>query len=526
METVYPLLGFMSTHFIPLHRLKYVFRVTVPRSLAPYFRRRQIWRSLKTSDKDRARLRAAQFTVHFQTLFLKLKAEGAFMTPTEIETLVARWLAAEVITIEESLASTSKTESWYEGAELVWDDQYSALHERMASCDYRAIAPEVQTLLHGAGLPPLQHDSVEFKQLCRRMLRAKLELVAIERARSHGVYSQAPSLVMSPTPKAPPVAASPLFSEAARKYLKEKPRAPRTVKQVEVEYGKFLAAIGGDRPVAQITKSEGRLYKDSLIQRGLKPATVAIRLHVLSGLFTWAAKQGYTPEGASHPIRGLAPERAERERHVTEIRPFTEDELLHVFATPKFVKQRLPHPERYWVTLICLFQLCRREEAAQLTLKDIGEKDGIPFMVITDLGEHQSVKTPGSKRTIPIHSSLIELGFLDYVQAIKRTKYTRLFHQLPLIAHRFGDAVGKWFGNHLDRVGLSQPELVMHSLRHGIHYLHALGCPQDVAEMLTGHTASTVHNKYEHRNLTPLPRLRDGLERMQFKDVVEALSKA
>jgi hypothetical protein len=65
----------------------------------------------------------------------------------------------------------------------------------------------------------------------------------------------------------------------------------------------------------------------------------------------------------------------------------------------------------------------------------------------------------------------------------------------------------------------------MHSLRHGIHYLHALGCPQDVAEMLTGHTATSVHDKvYAHRELTPLTRLRDGLEKMQFPAVLKALA--
>ena len=74
-------------------------------------------------------------------------------------------------------------------------------------------------------------------------------------------------------------------------------------------------------------------------------------------------------------------------------------------------------------------------------------------------------------------------------------------------------------------MGLSQPELVFHSLRHGIHYLHDLGCPQDIVEVLTGHAASSVHNKYAHRELTKLSRLQERLEKMQFPDVVKALEK-
>ena len=37
--------------------------------------------------------------------------------------------------------------------------------------------------------------------------------------------------------------------------------------------------------------------------------------------------------------------------------------------------------------------------------------------------------------------------------------------------------------------------------------------------MLTGHTASSVLNKYEHRELTNLRRIQDGLEKMQFPEV-------
>ena len=78
-------------------------------------------------------------------------------------------------------------------------------------------------------------------------------------------------------------------------------------------------------------------------------------------------------------------------------------------------------------------------------------------ITITDLGEGQSVKNKGSKRTMPIHSNLIALGFLDYVQDARAQGQTRLFHQLPRQANGYSDAIGKWFAQHLDKVGLSQP---------------------------------------------------------------------
>jgi hypothetical protein len=86
-----------------------------------------------------------------------------------------------------------------------------------------------------------------------------------------------------------------LFSVVAKKYLTENPRARRTADQVWVEFDKFIATIGGDRPVASITKNEGRAYKDYLLQvRKVSLATVGKHIHTLSGLFSWADKQGLT----------------------------------------------------------------------------------------------------------------------------------------------------------------------------------------------------------------------------------------
>ncbi len=423
----------MAKVFIPPNRTSFYHLTFVPRTLIPLLRRGQIWRSLKTKSRDQATLRSAQFTVHFQKLFLKLKRDAAHMTPTEIDALIARWMDAQVSTIEDSLAEYSRTENWFEGADLVWSYQREDLQEKMDACDYRLVTPEVDALLKDASLPPLRHDRVEFKRLCRRLLRAKLELVDIERDRCHGMYPPAGATALSIAVTSPtPVKDSLLFTEVAKKYLEETPRSRRTAPQVVVEYGKFVEAIGGDCPIGNISKTDIRGYKETLLRtRKLALRTTGKHLRTLSGVFTWAEKQGYLPEGKPNPVRGLAPSDAESEKGAQQILPFTDEQLLRVFSSQNFLKQKVERPDRYWVALLCLFQLCRREEGAQLAMKDLGEEDGIPFIVITDLGEDQSTKNPGSKRRIPIHSALITLGFLDLVQEARKQKHTRLFHPLP-----------------------------------------------------------------------------------------------
>jgi integrase len=160
-------------------------------------------------------------------------------------------------------------------------------------------------------------------------------------------------------------------------------------------------------------------------------------------------------------------------------------------------------------------------------IKDIGSADGIPFMNVTDEGEQQSLKTGStSKRRLPIHSSLLELGFLEYVESVKAAGHSRLFPTLEHGANGFGDAVGKYFSRLVTSVGLTDPGLVLHSLRHGgITKLHGAGVQTNQVEMLAGHASNTVNGSvYTHRENIPLSLLREGLERLTYPDVVKALA--
>jgi integrase len=120
---------------------------------------------------------------------------------------------------------------------------------------------------------------------------------------------------------------------------------------------------------------------------------------------------------------------------------------------------------------------------------------------------------------------LIELGFLKYVAEMRAQRQAQLFPKLKPSSSGWGDRISKWFGLYLDSLGLTDKKLVLHSFRHGgIHHLHQCGCPQDVAERLTGHAPQGVHNTvYAHRDLTALGRLKEGLECLQYPEVVKAL---
>lgn len=212
---------------------------------------------------------------------------------------------------------------------------------------------------------------------------------------------------------------------------------------------------------------------------------------------------------------------------MVERRPFSENELLQVFGSKEFLKQRDTHAARYWIPVLCLFNVCRREEAGQLAVADIQEEQGIPFLRINDdetLG--QNLKNEGSRRRVPLHSCLVQLGFLDYVEQIKLAGHVRLFPTLTKGNSGYGDPVGKWFGRLVTQLGILDEALVLHSLRHGgITKLHAAEVQANNVEMLVGHASNTVNGStYTHRENIPLSLLRDGLEKLRYDEVAKVLA--
>ncbi|MDR4470374.1 MAG: hypothetical protein MRJ68_19105, partial [Nitrospira sp.] len=99
----------------------------------------------------------------------------------------------------------------------------------------------------------------------------------------------------------------------------------------------------------------------------------------------------------------------------------------------------------------------------------------------------------------------------------------RLFPALTKGKNTFADAAGKWYSRHLKKVGLTDPTLVLHGLRHtGITRLANVGVNDKVRRTLVGHAGQDVHDRiYNHG--VPLPMLKDGLERLEYPEVVQAL---
>jgi len=524
----------MSTVFRHSKRKTYYHRSYVPKALRQLLNERfEIWRSLDTLDKDEATVRGAVWDARVKRLFVTLKKDGHRMTQDQIDQLVSRWLDTELDdaddyrAVEGPFSDNDRDTKW-----LILHDQMEDASEALLSCNYRKVEHEAQELLKAAGLPALDTNGAEFGKLCRRLLQAKMDYASIEMDMwSHGessekrarrVATQVVNPVAGPAPTTVK-ASGPLFSVAVKSYLKENPKAVRTLPQVLAEFERFKECIGGDRPVASITKADGLKFKTYLIEaRKVKWATIGKLLSQLSGLFRWCKRQGHIVE---NPITDLIPDKKIAQKEKAPRKPFSDSQLLSIFGSKEFRAQKDKRPERYWMIMLLLFSGARRDEIAQLGLDDISEEQGISYLRVTNEGQDQSVKNDGSKRRIPLHSSVLQLRFLSYVEEMRKAKAPRLFPQLTKGANGFGDAVGKYFARLLTKLGLTDKSLVLHSLRKSaITKLHEAGVPEKHVQILTGHTSSTVHESYIARDMVALSVLRDALEKLRYDEVVKALS--
>lgn len=107
----------------------------------------------------------------------------------------------------------------------------------------------------------------------------------------------------------------------------------------------------------------------------------------------------------------------------------------------------------------------------------------------------RTLKNDSSRRQIPIHQSLIDLGFLGLAEKSEGV----LFPLLKSAGHRQLTASwSQWFGRYLrQEIGLADKRKTFHSFRHTFKDLcREAGVPKNIHDRLTGHKSSDVGDGY------------------------------
>ncbi|HEU6436240.1 MAG TPA: site-specific integrase, partial [Nitratidesulfovibrio sp.] len=334
---------------------------------------------------------------------------------------------------------------------------------------------------------------------------------------SHGTsYGTLPSAggtlggTLSPTPcgtatsgLSPAGQALPLLSEAVATYLRmhEGQWSPTTMQDKERMVGQFKGICiefhGGDFPIDQLgwemvqhysntfpklptgasaEVRNGKTYRELAAKENDKtitPTTVENNFTAVRAFLNWA--EALYPIRVKILIKQLKfPEVVDRAQSLVTLpgqrRPYTRDELAAVFAPEPYLAATKKHPARFWLPLIALFTGARVEEIAQLHREDIRQEKGVWIFDINDAGDKR-LKTKASRRHVPVHPLLTELGFLDFVNRTPKGQ-KRVFHSLtPDSRMKYGHSVTKWYTRYRREQGIGgntgeKSELDLHAFRH------------------------------------------------------------
>ena len=109
--------------------------------------------------------------------------------------------------------------------------------------------------------------------------------------------------------------------------------------------------------------------------------------------------------------RAVLPYEASEARKIFEI-------VTSIKRSGKSPSSRIEASELYYVTMIAAYSGMRIKEITQLHKEDIALKDGI-YCFNINTNDGKTTKTKNSIRFVPIHSKLIDLGLLEYVNSKK-----------------------------------------------------------------------------------------------------------
>ncbi|QET61106.1 site-specific integrase [Vibrio parahaemolyticus] len=191
----------------------------------------------------------------------------------------------------------------------------------------------------------------------------------------------------------------------------------------------------------------------------LSPESVKDYIQKCSSFFEWCVQMEMTD---INPFKGM---RFKKTRKDSEAKnAYSHADLQKLFSTEIHKQKKYKHPHYYWLPLLGLYTGARLNELCQLYRADIFQQAGIWVIRIDDKFEGQRLKNNSSRRLVPIHSKLLELGFIDFV---KKIQHERIFPELKQERDGFGTAASKWFGRFKTKLGF-QRGYDFHSFRHTV----------------------------------------------------------
>ena len=243
----------------------------------------------------------------------------------------------------------------------------------------------------------------------------------------------------------------------------------------------------------KIAPSDPRSMKQILTssEARLSDKTKASHAGAVSMFLKWCEDQLYDIQPNLGKILGALRKPA-RSRHKRKF--FAADELRLIFESGDYRNGSFDRDVDYWLPLLGVFTGARQAELCQLFCSDVyqDQASGIWLVDINDDHPEKRLKTSASRRQVPIHPRLIDLGLEKFVKATASQGQERLFPTETRNNHGEFGAYSKRFNRLIKHLGIikgASTQLNFHSFRHTLqHDLLGQGCEEYIVNQIVGHT--------------------------------------
>ena len=288
-----------------------------------------------------------------------------------------------------------------------------------------------------------------------------------------------------------------LISKMIDDYIESTKRQKELREKTLIEYRNTLdlmVEIIGDFPINQLSQKHGRLLSASLeklpprrktdgrynqksvkqlikmeVDNPMDTRTVNKLIQRCSTWLNWVIRNGYYNDRNIFHGKSIP---SNKGKNTITRQPFTDKQLKLIF-NKGYLQRTLNSTSHckfvfYWIGILGLHHGTRLQETSQLYISDIYPLNKIWVIDINDNTKDKKLKTTNSKRIIPLHQTLIDLGFLEYLKIIEQKGKERVFHELTLGRDGYTKNPSKFFNDYLRELDIKSPtkKYDFHSLRH------------------------------------------------------------
>lgn len=325
---------------------------------------------------------------------------------------------------------------------------------------------------------------------------------------------------------------------------------PRTLITMHARLEGLAEIIGGHRSIETLTRAEFNALRDllrgypknrhrlrvtrnqslsKLIQDGkfepINARTAKKFFELARAVIGYAHDQGYLKENITAGLT-FSTKGADSPRK----RTYSPGQVEKLLAGPVYSLTEPPRwrldDYRFWLPILGLYSGARLSELCQLRLGDIREELGVWVISISRSGARQ-LKTADSERLVPLHTVILDAGFLDFHQqrliAVGNDLTAPLFENIRTYGDLSpGHIASRWFlgsskdsKGYLGLCGLSDDALTFHGLRHTfINQFRRQKLDMLIGKALVGHADRSTTGGYG--DCYPADVLKTEIDKIDF----------